>query len=527
MTDSRSTTALDEPDRVPPGDGAGTDVAAATAAQIRGSGVLLAGRVVAMVVNGVTQVLIVRYLSRSDFGAFAYGLSVATLVEMVVTLGHRQSLTRFLSIYDERRDYDRLFGTILMVGSTVVGAGLVIHLGALALRGSLADSLLGDPAALVPVLILLAMGPLEALDDVFEGLFAVFARPRSIFVRKYVVNPALQLGVTLVLITFGLGVVFLAAGVVLGTLVAVAVYAWTLVRLLRRKGLLRHFALRRAVWPVREVFGFGVPLMTTQLVFLSMNSVSVVLLGRSGGAEEVAGLRAILPLAQINQIVIFTFTLLFMPLAARLFARGDTAGMRQAYWQTTAWLVVLSFPIFAVTGPLAEPLTLFLFGARYADSGLVLAVLATGLYLNAALGFNALTLQTYGRLRFVVAVNLAVVALNVGLNVVLIPAYGALGVAVASALTLVAQNLLNQAGLAATLGQRVVDARYTRVYVVVAGAAGALWALQVLARPPLAVGLVAAALATVAVFAGTRNLLAVGESFPELRRVPLLGRLVP
>ena len=39
--------------------------------QIRGSGVLLAGRVLSKIINLGIQVSIVRYLTRDDFGAFA------------------------------------------------------------------------------------------------------------------------------------------------------------------------------------------------------------------------------------------------------------------------------------------------------------------------------------------------------------------------------------------------------------------------------------------------------------------------
>ena len=45
---------------------------AATRQQIRGSSLLLTGRLLSLAVNFATQVLIVRYLSKTDFGAFAH-----------------------------------------------------------------------------------------------------------------------------------------------------------------------------------------------------------------------------------------------------------------------------------------------------------------------------------------------------------------------------------------------------------------------------------------------------------------------
>src|SRR5881394_1972112 len=103
----------------------------ATRRQIRGSSLLLAGRMLSLAVNFVTQVLIVRYLSKSDFGAFAYGLSLVALGESLAVLGLDKAISRFLPIYDEQRDYNKLFGTLIMAGGTVLSLGLAFLLLAL------------------------------------------------------------------------------------------------------------------------------------------------------------------------------------------------------------------------------------------------------------------------------------------------------------------------------------------------------------------------------------------------------------
>jgi O-antigen/teichoic acid export membrane protein len=199
--------------------------------------------------------------------------------------------------------------------------------------------------------------------------------------------------------------------------------------------------------------------------------------------------------------------------------------MADAYWHTAAWLTVLSFPIIAVTGPLAQPVTLFLFGERYQSSGALLAVLSLGLFANAALGFNALTLQTYGRLRYVFTVNMACVALALTLAALLIPDHGAMGAAIAISVTLVAQNLLNQLGLARGVGITPFDRRYLRPYVMVGVACGGLWLVELTLGPPLLVGLALVGLLTVGLLRFNRQHLRLAETFPELTVLPLLSRL--
>jgi O-antigen/teichoic acid export membrane protein len=503
-----------------------SDAKGATAAHIRGSSLLFVGRLLSLLLNMATQVLIVRLLTKSDFGAFAYGLALIPAARTLVSLGHHQALTRFLSLYEEERAYNKLFGAIVMEIGTIVSAGLFLLVGLFAFKNFLAGTAVNNEEAVMVVLVLILLAPIEALERVFEAIFAVFSRPRAVFFRRYILTPGLRLLFVALLLAFGGSVTVLAAGYVAAGAFGIVTYALLAVQFFRRRGLLQHFHLRSLAMPFREIFGFAFPLLSTELVYISMVTGSVVLLGYFAGAVEVATYRAVYPTARLNQLVFWTFMLLFVPLATRMFARGDREGMRNAYWQTAVWLAVFSFPIFILTVPLAEPTTVTLFGERYRDSAIVLALVSFGFYVNAALGYNALTLQTYGKLRYVVTVNVVAGVANVVLSLLLIPPYGAVGVAVANAVTLVLQNMLNQAGLGRGIGVPLFDWRYARTYLVIVGIAGAVGAIQLVLSPPVAVSLGLAALASLIVFLANRDLLEVETTFPELLRVPLIRRLV-
>ena len=76
-----------------------------TSRQIRGSSLMLLGRSMSVVVNFVIQVLIVRYLGKAHYGAFAYAMSFVTVGQTLAVFGLDRALTRFVPIYHERRDY--------------------------------------------------------------------------------------------------------------------------------------------------------------------------------------------------------------------------------------------------------------------------------------------------------------------------------------------------------------------------------------------------------------------------------------
>ena len=66
-----------------PGDVGGRE----TTSHLRGSSLMLVGRVLSMVSTFVAQVIVVRYLTKEDFGHFAYAWSVVLLLQSVLALG--------------------------------------------------------------------------------------------------------------------------------------------------------------------------------------------------------------------------------------------------------------------------------------------------------------------------------------------------------------------------------------------------------------------------------------------------------
>src|SRR3954452_22001036 len=249
---SAPASAIARPPAAVAGRPAPTSGAAATRQQIRGSSLLLAGRMLSLAVNFATQVLIVRYLSKADFGAFAYGLSIVSLGEAFAVLGLDKAISRFLPIYEEQGAYGKLFGTLLMVGGTVLGVGLAFVLLAMGLHGFAGGDLGGSGQALTVILILICLSPIQALDDVLMGTFAVFSKPRAIFFRKYVLAPGLRLAAIVLVVLSRNGVRELALGYVVAGGLGVVLYLVMLAQTLRADGLLKHLDLGSLRFPARE-----------------------------------------------------------------------------------------------------------------------------------------------------------------------------------------------------------------------------------------------------------------------------------
>jgi O-antigen/teichoic acid export membrane protein len=262
--------------------------------------------------------------------------------------------------------------------------------------------------------------------------------------------------------------------------------------------------------------------LTSSFVFMARSQLVILVLEYFRSTIDVAAYRAVQPVADLNTTVIQSFALLFMPTMARIFAKRDEQAIDDLYWQSAVWITVISFPIFLLTFSLAKPLTLLLFGERYAGSSWIMAVLALGYYFNAALGFNADTLRIYGRLRYTVMIDIVATLICLGLSMILIPHYGAIGAAIGTCGTLVLYNILNHIGLKFATKINLFQWRYLRVYVSIVLATIGLAVLQKLLTPPFYVDIVLTGLLSLSILMINRHVLNIEHTFPELLRFRLV-----
>ena len=491
------------------------------AAVLRGSSMLLVGRVMTMAIAMLTQVLVVRYLGKASYGTFAYGLALSAVVQSILPLGLDRADTRFLALYDEHGDHRRLLGVVATEGTVILATGATAVVLIWAGRDLIGVSNAAGVGFTV-VLLLVCVAPLAALDAMVLNVFAVFARPKAVFFRRYVLDPGLRLFVVILLVTLKMSLTALAVGYLAAGACGTLLYSYLVVRLLRRVVPAEQNEGRRIVWPGRPLLLYALPLLIAALAYSATTSLPAVLLGKIAAADDVAELRAIQPVAALVLVVPTVFGTLFTPQAARLLAREDRAAVRANYWSTATWVATITFPVAVVLIDFPRPVATILFGSRYADAAPMLAVLGVAFYVSAAFGLNGSVLQVAGRLRALTVANLVGLAIAPAASVALIPRYRGMGAAIAVALAVVIPQLIKQRSLGSTpVGS--TDRGAVRLWLMAPALIGLGACAHLLFRPNLAVAIAIAALASVVLFLCMRSVLNVAEVFPIAS--PLLRRV--
>lgn len=494
---------------------------------IRGSSLLLAGRFVSLVLNFLSQVLIVRYLTKADYGAFAFVLAMVQGGASVNLFGFHKTVARFLSIYEERGEYGKMFGAVLFSMGTLLTLGLAVVLLVHAFPDLVARVLKAEPLTLSLVLLFVVQLPVEAADLLLVQLLAVFAGARSIFFRRHVLGPGLRVVAVLAVMALHGDVRTLALAYLSASVLGIAIYVAVLLRVMRRKSLLGRFRFSTLELPVREILGFSLPLASSDLLFVARSSLVVYLLEYFHPTTAIAEYRAVVPVARLNTLVQVNFLPLFLPLASRLFSRGDRSGIERMHWQTSVWIMVLTFPVFAGCTALAGPLTSLLFGERYLTSAPVLAVMATGIYVYSCFAFNVETMKVLGKVRYVVAGDLITTAIALVLNLTLIPAYGAIGAAIAVAATLLVYSVADQVLLSWSSGMSFLEAPVVKILSMVGALSVVLALVEWALDPPFLAGAALVAAASLVLLRSSRSVLRLEETFPEIARHPIARLVIP
>jgi O-antigen/teichoic acid export membrane protein len=224
-------------------------------------------------------------------------------------------------------------------------------------------------------------------------------------------------------------------------------------------------------------------------------------------------------------VVLATFVHLFVPALARFHARGDREGIEHLHGQTCVWITLLSFPLFAATFGMADTLAVWLLGGTYADVGGLLAWMSFGFFVHASLGANSHALRVLGFVRTAVAADLLAMVASLAIAFALIPALGQVGAAATLALVLGVRGGIHLAALAWRAKLSPVRG-HGALYAVV----GSATLLLLLARPFTTDSLLASATVSAfaigVVLAFARRRLALRETFPEIARLPFVGRLL-
>jgi O-antigen/teichoic acid export membrane protein len=450
---------------------------------------LIGAGVSALTTVGVT-VFVTREFSKPVAGAFFTATSAFLIVEAVASLGANVGLVYFIarlrSLGEEKRIPTILRAAII----PVIVASILLMVSMVAVATPLAKVLLSghlgkggavSAAEVAQALRALALTlPFAALLDTYLGVGRGYRDMRPTVVIDKIGRSAVQLVGIAVAVAAG-SAALLAPLWALPYVPAMAV-AWFWTRRIRRRpprgprgmpdvppelaallalstpvpklgGAIRggRMAKRRvANANPRGFWRFTTPRGIASLASITLQRIDIVLVAILMGPGWAAVYTAATRFLVAGQLGNMAISMAAQPRFTELFALGDRRSANVIYQVTTAWLVLLTWPLYMLA-IVFGPEVLSVFGHSYKAGADVMVILGLTMLLATACGQVDMVLITTGRSSWSLINGLLAVGVNVGLDLVLIPRYGITGAAIGWAIAILVTNLMPMAQLAASI----------------------------------------------------------------------------
>jgi O-antigen/teichoic acid export membrane protein len=198
-------------------------------------------------------------------------------------------------------------------------------------------------------------------------------------------------------------------------------------------------------------WAFTAPRALAGVAQIILQRLDIVLVAVISGPAQAAVYAAATRFLVAGQLANAALIQAAQPQLSHLFGIGDRAAAGAVYQATTAWLIVLTWPLYLLSA-LFGPQLLAVFGRSYQDGATVVVILALAMLLATACGQVDLVLTMTGRSRWSLFNGLLAVLVNVAVDVALIPRAGITGAAIGWAAALAVSNLVPLAQVAWVAG---------------------------------------------------------------------------
>lgn len=410
---------------------------------VTGSGVILAGTLIGMLLDIITKKVLTSHLSPADFGTYALALTVISITGAVATLGLNEGVPRYIAFFRGRHEEQKIHELIISAVLMGLIAGLLSILVSPALFQSLAGNSFDAQGKILSVVkILILAVPFTILLNLTVAIYRGFDRTNVNMYFYNIIRPVSLLG-------FASASVFIGAslkGVVFADLLSmIFTFGIMSIYFIKRPPIKRTIKHERKIKfsePTRQLIRYSFPLLITATLLNIMSWIDTIMLGYFKSTEIVGIYNAVYPLVGFLSLVVASMGFVYVPVTSRLWGQNDTALLGSIYTVMTKWCFLLTFPFFALIFVYPEYFITKLYGAQYVSGATALRILALGFIANSYFGFNYHTLLASGDSDFLMKCSVASAGINVVINFMLIPEYGMVGAAIGTAVSFTSIEVL-------------------------------------------------------------------------------------
>ncbi len=400
------------------------------------AGTIFMIRIVSAALAYLSQILLARWMSGSDYGVYVYVWTWVLLLGSMMDLGISASAQKIIPEHRARGEQALLRG--FLSGSRwmtfTVSAGVSLLLAGLVKL--LSRSI--DANAILPLYIGCVTLPAFVVANTQDGIARSHDWMRLGLMPQFIVRQALTIGITAGTLALGLDLGATAA------MLASAVAVW-----IAMIGQMKVLNLRLGghIEPGAKAYDFGgwlaisLPILMVEGFYLLLSYTDVLMLQQFRSSEEVGVYFAVVKTLALVSFIHYAMSATTAHRFAEYHAIGDRARLSAYLAHAVKWTFWPSLAATVLLLAFGKPL-LWLFGPQFVTGYDIMFVAAIGLVVRSAIGPVERLLNMLGHQHICALAYALAFVMNVVLCIALIPRFGGHGAAAATSISLVFETVL-------------------------------------------------------------------------------------
>ena len=396
----------------------------------KGSFHLLWGLAVSTIISAVGMILIARLLAPPEYGVYTIVLTIPNLIGVFRDWGISSAIIKFGAQYKSEGKNDNIRSILVSALLFEIIIGIILFLFSFLISGFLATNVYNRPQISFLMQISSSLILTGAIIATAQGAFTGIEK-MELNSLTMVIQSVLKTALVAGLVIIGMGTLGAVTGAVISSLLA-AVASLFLLRMLYRLHVQAPMYKLNIVANIKILLKFGLPLSGYFILGALLPQFYNIILPIYT-SDTVIGNYSVAN----NFVVLITFfatpiTTVMFPAFSKLNAHKDGETLRNVYKFSIKYASLLVIPAAFMVIALSQPAVSTLFGNKYSDAPLFLALLAIG-YVITAVGnlSNGNLINGQGETKFMLKMSLLMAAIGFPLGLVLISNFGVLGLILA------------------------------------------------------------------------------------------------
>ncbi len=421
----------------------------------KGAGIYLLGTIAGLTIGFVTRILVIRYLTLSEYGVLSFAWVILSVFSTLVTFGIPGALTRQASFFIGKGEYEKATA-IMKLSALMLLTFSVFSTITLFISANSFATFFKMPNLSWVLKITVVSLPFITMSSYFVSVFQTYERADVKVIFNDILSNLLKLILVLIVVLFGLEFYGMVWAYVISPVVASIAFFIYFIKNVNLK-------TREKLSPyIKILLAFAVPILVQAVLGLILSWTDVFMIGYYLTPIDVALYNAARPLARMLTTVLTATNFLYFPLTSQLYGQNKIEEIGKVYVTITKWIMAVTTPAFLVMFLFPSAVLWILYGSRYLGARTVLEILALCFFIHILAGPNGVTMISLGEVSFVTLVTLAAAVANFIVNLVLIPIQGINGAALASLASYAAANVLLSVKLYTKYGIHPLSKNYVK-----------------------------------------------------------------